>query len=122
MKITKQQLRQIIKEELRCTLLKEGFFETDPKRHAELLYRLLEGWTTSEEDETIKSIIHDEYYSLPQNMAQLYDSYWEVLQQNNDIGRGDLIDWLYDDYLSSLGFFVSSQLRRNEYGPRRGQE
>ena len=121
MKIAKQHLRRIIKEELQNTFLKEGFFEIRPEEDAERLYELLDGITSSEEDKIIRSIIFKEHYSKPQNMVVLYDAFSDELKKKDPPETGDLIDWLAQDWLSDESIYVSSQLRHNKYGPRKGQ-
>jgi len=130
MKIKKSHLKHIVQEEIKAALNKKGaktqlreyyedqYYDTTVS-DAELLYRLLDGWTTSEEDQTISDVLMNDQYERPQMMAKLYDSFWSVLKRNEDTDDGDLIQWLSDDGLFTLSGYVSSQLRMHGYGPRR---
>ena len=112
MKITKQQLKQLIEKEAKI-LLEQAYAETPLKvyanpsayrkcqnpnveKDAENIYSALKGidWLGSGED-VVEDIMAK--YTYNDCIRKLYKAFEIVLKNNNDTRDGDLIKWLKDD-------------------------
>ena len=112
MKITKSQLKQIIKEELEVLKKAREGRECDKsykqiERDAWDLYDALKGldiFSTGEKDAI--RVMNTYYYT--DCITKLYSAFDRILEYKDDLGDGDLADWLKSDGLDNEAFTVRS--------------